>query len=216
MAGLVFQGLGKFEFLRRNRDELADYRRRAGETLRARYGANAMPVTVTDTWVITNCEGGITRGKIDPDFRHSLGEIGLFPLPSNISDWNGPDAPAWDRPMPIEVNVFQYLLYLGHLKNRNVKRVDGLALYRDLFSGHDGSAGEVLNAKILAGVVHGYFFSGNYANRQVPLQFLIDGYRNDVSLSAMMSGTGYVHAGTSIVANRETNINDALEALQNA
>ena len=215
MVDLIFKGLSKFEFLRRNQDELADYLRRVGDVLRARYGASAVPVTVTDMWVITNCEGGITHGKIDPNFRHSLGEIGLFPLPENIRDWNGPEAPAWNKPMPIEVNVFQYLLYLAHLKNKDVKHVDGLALYRGLFRDHDGTDGEVMNSKILAGVVHGYFYSGNYPDKKVPLQFLIDGYENNMSLSEMMRNTSYVHAGTSIVSNRETNINDALNALQN-
>ena len=214
MTDLVFQGLSKFEFLRRNQDELADCLQRVGDALREKYGASAVPVTVTDMWVITNCEGGITHGKIDPNFRHSLGEIGLFPLPENIRDWNGRDAPAWNRPMPIEVNVFHYLLYLGHLKNKDVKHVEGLALYRDLFRDHEGAGGEVMNAKILAGVVHGYFFSGNYPDRTVPLRFLIDGYENDVSLSELMRHTRYVHAGTTIVSNREANIEDALNALQ--
>lgn len=155
MANLIYQDLSKFDFLRRNKEELANYLQRVGDALRTKYGESVVPVTVTDMWVITNCEGGITHGKIDPNFHHSLGEIGVFPLPENIRDWNGPDAPAWNNPMPIEVNVYQYLLYLGQLKNKDVKDVDGLALYRDLFRGHEGADGEIMNAKILAGVVHG-------------------------------------------------------------
>lgn len=160
-----------------------------------------------------NCEGGITHGTIDPNFRHSLGEIGVFPLPANIRDWNGADAPAWNRPMPIETNIYQYLLYLGHLKNKDVKHVGALVLYRDLFRGHDDAAGHTINAKLLAGVVHGYFYSGNYTDRNVPLQYLIDGYKNDVSLAELMRPTKYVHAGTTIISNREANINEALNAL---
>jgi hypothetical protein len=43
---------------------------------------------------------------------------------------------------------------------------------------------------------------------------LIDGHKNDRSLADMMGETKYKYAGTSIIANREANIRNALERLQ--
>ena len=214
MDNLVFQNLTKFEFLARNRVTISVDLDRITLALRAKYGAQAEPVTVEDVWVITNCEAGITSsGKVNPSFVHSLGEVGFYPLPSNIKDWNGPDAPAWNLPSPIETNVHHYLLYMGHLKNKVVKTIDGHQLYRDLFRGRQGTDATGTNAKVLAGVVHGYFFAGNYSDGTVPLQHLLDGYDDGTRLADMMRTTKYVHAGTSIIANRERNIDSALDEL---
>jgi hypothetical protein len=212
MGNLVFQNLTKFEFLERNQAEIESQLDGIGGILRGRYGQDAESVTLDDVWVITNCEAGIkTNGHVDPDFVHSLGEVGLYPLPEKIKDWNGPNAPHWDRPMPIETNVAHYFLYMGHLKNKVVKTIDGHDLHRDLFRGRQGPNAAEINSKVLAGVVHGYFFAGNYSDGKVPLQYLMHGYDIDTGLAEMMRTTKYVHAGKPLMANRERNIKDALD-----
>lgn len=212
---LVHLNLDKFEFLRRNDAEIGDVLEQVFARLLDRYGADAVAVRAEDVWVITNCEAGLTAsGKVNPQFVHSAGEVGLYPLPSNIKDWNGDDAPPFNQQTSLETNVFHYYLYLGHLKNKPVKTVGGLKLYRDLFRRPGAGDAQDGNAKILAGVVHGYFFSGTYRDRKIPLQHLLDGYANNVSLAEMMRTTKYIHAGTTIISNRERNINTALEALK--
>ena len=214
MANLIYRDLTKFQFLRRNQTEIGHYLNLVAGILRAKYGTLARPVSTEDVWVITNCEAGITpAGKVDPDFVHSLGEVGFYPLPNNIKDWNGPDAPVWNESMPIEKNVYHYMLYIGHLKNKVVKTLEGRELYRDLFRGRQGDMAPETNAKVLAGVVHGYFFAGNYCDEKVPLQHLLAGYDNNTSLAEMMRTTKFVHAGTPIISNRERNIKHALDEL---
>jgi N-acetylmuramoyl-L-alanine amidase len=214
-VALVHRNLDKFEFLRRNDAAIGTLLDRVGELLIERYGTDAVPVTREDVWVITNCEGGITSsGKINPRFVHSEGEVGLYPLPSNIQFWNGKNAPPFNRETPIETNAFHYYLYLGHLKNRSLKTVGTHRLYRDLFRSTARGNAAVRNAKILAGVVHGYFFSGAYRDRKVPLQHLLDGYARDVNIGDLMRATTFKHGQTNIVANRARNIDAALTDLK--
>lgn len=214
MADLIYKKLDKFEFLIRNQGEIDRFLANITGRLVERYGADISRVTIDDVWVITNCEAGTTKtGKVNPGFVHSLGEVGLYPLPKNIAYWNGRDAPAWNKKTSLKDNVYHYFLYMGHLKNRVVKTVNGMKLHRDLFRRDGGASASEFNAKILAGVVHGYFYSGNYRDRKIPLRYLIDGYKNDHSLADMMRGTKYIHAGTSIIANREANTRIALQKL---
>ncbi len=214
MVDVIYRNLDKFEFLIRNEEAINRYLDNIADRLVKRYGADISRVTIDDAWVITNCEAGITNnGKVNPGFVHSLGEVGLYPLPENIADWNGRDAPAWNNKHPLKDNLYHYFLYMGHLKNRVVKTISGMKLYRDLFR-RDGEPGaSEFNAKVLAGVVHGYFYGGNYDDGKIPLQHLIDGYKKNQSLADMMAKTKYKHAGTSIIANRESNIEIALERL---
>jgi hypothetical protein len=213
---LIYKNLDKFQFLISNEKEINRYLDNIAGRLVERYGADILRVTIDDVWVITNCEAGITKktGKVDPGCRHSRGEIGLYPLPKNIADWNGRDAPAWNKKTSLKDNVYHYFLYMGHLKNRAVKTVNRMKLHRDLFRRDGGAGASEFNAKILAGVVHGYFYSGNYRDGKIPLRHLIDGYKNDRSLADMMRETKYKHAGTSIIANREANIRIALKKLR--
>jgi hypothetical protein len=215
MAELVFRNLNKFQFLTRNKAQIDAYLQHVDGRLVARYGAGRMPVTAHDIWVITNCEAGIdASGKVDPRFRHSAGEVGFYPLPNNIAFWNGSDAPPFDQFTSLELNVYHYLLYLGHLKNRAVRTVDGVKLYSDLFRGRTGGATPARHAKIVAGIVHGYFVSSNYGDRSVPLQHLLAGYARDQGLAAMMSTTTYRHANTPVLTGRERNIADALRRME--
>lgn len=200
---LEFEELGKDEFLRRNRALLGRMREEAGA------GA-ALPVSETDLRVILYCEAGLRNGAIDPDARHSLGERGLLPLPSNIRDWIGAAAPPWDRPMSLDVNLRAYLGYLTALKNRVVVTRQGWGLYRDLFQAPGIAGNSTRQARLLAGIVHGYFVAANYRGRPVPFDHLLRGYAGDMPLEEMMAGTGYVHAGTQILTGRARNIEAAL------
>ena len=63
---------------------------------------------------------------------------------------------------------------------------------------------------MLDGVVHGYFYKGNYSNHSVPFDHLVESYQNDARLSEFMKNTRYRHAGTSVLTGRERNIDTAL------
>ncbi|WP_407529274.1 hypothetical protein [Methylobacterium oryzisoli] len=203
--------VSKREFLRLNRPAIVTMLDEVNTRLTAAYGAARTPVRLLDVWVITYCEAGMTpAGKVDPSFKHSEGEIGLYPLPSNITSWNGPDAPRHDVQSAVEINAFHYYLYLGHLKNKVVKQQDGMDLYRDLFGDHGGGASPITDANLLAGVVHGYFFGGNYDDGRVPLKSLLAGFQAGLPLEKILEKTGYKHAGSAILSNRRKNIEAAL------
>ena len=211
MPNFVTSNLSKREFLNRNRQLIEETLGSVDARLAASHGAGRVSTTLLDVWVITYCEAGITSsGNVDPSFHHSEGEIGLYPLPSNVQFWNGSDAPAHDVQQPTDVNVFHYYLYLGQLKNKVVKTLDGMKLYRDLFRLEGVADLQQLNAKLLAAVVHGYFFEGNYDDDRVPLDHLLAGFKAGHRLEDIMAPTTYKHAGTSIVSNRRRNIDAAL------
>ena len=60
--------------------------------------------------------------------------------------------------------------------------------------------------------MHGYFVEANYRGRPVPYEHILEGYAWDTPVDRMLRGTEYVHAQTSIPANRERNIQAALAA----
>ena len=209
-GALVTANLTKEQFLSQNKTALAAITDGVNATLRTRYGASASLITRHDLCVVFYCEAGLkSNGKVDADHTHSLGERGLLPLPSRIRDWNGNDAPAWNQPMSADTNVKHFFLYMGHLKNKDSTGAPR-HFYRDLFSipGIGGSA--VIGAKVLAGVIHGYFYRGNYSNGQVPYDHLVQSYLDDELLTEFMRHTGYVHAGTQVLVGRERNIDTGL------
>jgi hypothetical protein len=83
-------------------------------------------------------------------------------------------------------------------------------LYGGLFDLTGISGNPTIGAKVLAGVVHGYFYSGNYSDRSVPFDHLVESYQGDERLSEFMKNTNYRHAGTSVLTGRERNIDTAL------
>ncbi|HEY5751975.1 MAG TPA: N-acetylmuramoyl-L-alanine amidase [Chthoniobacterales bacterium] len=208
---LITEGLGKEKFLSTNEAALLGIIQAVNAMLKAKYGASFLPLTKEDAWVLLYCEAGLKgNGLVDPDHRHSEGERGLLPLPENVRFWNGPDAPVWNKPMPLARNVEHFFLYLGNLKNKEVTAVGLRHLYGDLFR-TEGIAGDgARDARLLAGVVHGYFYSATYRNRSVPFDHLLNGFKSDTPLSALMAGTRYIHAGTSIIRGREKNVDTAL------
>lgn len=211
--GLSWQGLDKRRFLAANRSRLAALVAEADARQRAEY-PDLSPLTELDLWVVTFAEAGLGAAGVDPAFRHSNGEIGLYPLPNNIAYWIGPAAPAWDRPMPIETNIESYALYLGQIRNKSVSTVGIGKLYRDLFRAPGIADFPERQARLLAGVVHGYFVRSNYQNGVVPFDRILSGYVTDEPVDSILDGTGYVHAGTSILTNRQRNIDAGVAAFR--
>ena len=175
------------------------------------YGSANISLTAQDVAVILMAEAGLTAtGKIDTRFAHSNGEHGLLPLPNNIDFWIGADAPAYDAPMSIDDNILHYLTYLAAIKNKPVKTYGDRILYSDLFR-ENGIAGRPdRGAKLLAGVVHGYFWSGNYDDGAVPTDTLLSGFKADVPLGRLLRNTRYVHAGKPLLDARQRNIEEGL------
>ena len=207
---LVSKGLSKEEFFKRNKAALVKIITGVNARLEAKYGADFCPLTRQDAWILTYCECGLSAGHVDPDHRHSEGERGLLPLPKNVRDWNGPDVPSWDRPMPLARNIEQFYLYLGHLKNKKMTDTGDRVLYYDLFRVPGIKGNPIREANLLAGVVHGYFYSGTYRDKVVPFEKLLNGFREDIGLADLLRETKYKHAGTSIIDGRERNVKAAL------
>ncbi|WP_171053944.1 trypsin-like serine peptidase [Arenibacterium halophilum] len=209
--GLDWRGRDKVGFLLANRDRFHALLAQTAANQRQIY-PDLSPLTLRDLWVIIFAEAGLGPGSVDPQFRHSNGEIGLFPLPSNIAFWIGADAPAWNQPMPLATNIESYARYLGQIRNKTVATSAGRALYRDLFREPGIAREEARQAKLLAAIVHGYFVRANYREGAVPFQHLLSGLAQDVPVDRLLSGTSYVHAGSSILTNRQRNIDAALDA----
>jgi hypothetical protein len=206
--------LSKDQFLASNRRELDRLVVAVDDWLRGRHGPDFKSLTAHDAWVLIYCEAGLKgSGLVDSDHRHSLGERGLLPLPATIRQWNGDDAPVWNRPMPLAVNMDHFLRYLGQLKNKEARQDHGMSLYPALFKQAGISGNADREARVLAGVVHGYFYPGNYSDRDIPFDDLIDGYKSDRDLSEMLRHTSYKHAGSSVIDNRKKNVEKALQLL---
>lgn len=210
----VSSGLTKEQFLATNRAELVRLLGAVNLWLEQKHGATFTALTAHDTWVLLYCEAGLTgSGLVDPHHRHSLGERGLLPLPQTVRNWNGPDAPAWDQSMPLAQNLEHFLRYLGQLKNKEARRDHRMSLYRDLFTVAGIRGNGAREAQVLAGVVHGYFYPGNYRDRSIPFDALIEGFKSDADLAQMLRGTTYTHAGTPIIDGRKRNVDRALQLL---
>ena len=212
-ADYVWRGLGKSEFLRQNRLRLRAEIAAVNAILDLAYGTDVVHLTEHDVWVLTYIEAGVANGKVDPDFRHSLGERGMLPLPDNISFWNGSGAPDPKRAMPLATNLHHFYLYLGHLMNKRVKQTPRFMLYSGLFRYGSFRTDQVKQAQLLAGVVHGYFISQNYSDRRVPFDQVLEGIERGDPIDIVMRPTRYVHAGSSILTNRARNIAEALALL---
>lgn len=213
VAGWDWERYDKVDFFRVNRPQFDATIAQVNRQLAQKHGSTYQPLTVTDVAVVYMAEAAVKQGLVDPRFVHSNGEHGLFPLPSNIEFWLGRRAPAYNRPMSIDDNITTYLAYLGALRNKGVKTVSGRRLYPDLFKTLGIAGSTHREAKLLAGIVHGYFFSGNYASARVPFDQILSGFAVDEPIDQIMSGTGYVHEGSRILRNRQRNIDQALVEL---
>ena len=206
---LVHEDLTKKQFLTRNQVALSTLLGGVNAHLITTYGATARPVGDLDFKVLFHCEAGLRPdGRIDIHHAHSLGERGLLPLPANLDYWTGDSAPDPYKPMPLLRNVEQFALYLGAIKNKSIFTLQGLTIYRDLFG--KVPADEATQARLLAGIVHGYFYGANYADQKVPYTLLLERYSKKLPTDKVITGTKYVHADTTVITNREANIATAL------
>jgi hypothetical protein len=205
-----WRGLSKQGFMRVNESALAALLARVNNHLVSEYGPTALALTMLDLYVLIYCEAGYRNGHMDPFANHSLGERGLLPLPDNLPFWLGRALQPNDETLPLQRNVGLYAEYLGQLKNKAVRKSSEGLLYRDLFE-KAGIAGNVTRqARLLAGIVHGYFLAINYCNSHMPeISDLLAAYGEDVPIQDMLAGTGYVHDGTMILRNRQDNIDTA-------
>lgn len=204
-------GLDKASFFNVNQKAIQLVMDHVNADLLASYGGAANKVTRQDVAVILMAEAGISsNGTMDPNFIHSNGEYGIFPLPKNISFWVGAAAPAYNQPMSVDTNMRFYLAYLGALKNKPVKNVAGLVLYPGLFQQSGIAGSREIGAKLLAGIVHGYFWSGNFGGAGVPMTHILQGYAMDHPVDVIMENTSYVHAGKTLMINRQRNIEAGL------
>lgn len=208
-----YRNLTKKQFLEANKEILLEQIDIVNDELEEKYSGNETEITQMDFWVLLNCEAGLKNGIIDPQHRHSAQERGLFPLPSNVRYWNGSDAPEWNKPMPLDVNIKHFMLYLGNLKNKVVTIRHGFVIYSGFFEVDGISDNPVRAARLLAGVVHGYFRGATYKDKIAPYEQLLKGYIDEVSLHEMMNNTKYIHAGKELMKNREANIEEALSWL---
>lgn len=209
-----FAGRRKQQFLEDYRDDLARIYSEINEELDAKYESDYITVKEIDFWILFNCECGLNNGFVSDSYPHNEGEKGILPLPSNIRDWNGSEAPEWDKPMTAEVNIRHFIRYLGNVKNKNAAYRDDHWFYRDTFRISGIAGDDVKQAKLLAGVVHGYFDENRYDRGRSPVPFdrIVDGYKNDRDLTGFMLGTRYIHAveNPQYLFSREANIKDAL------
>jgi len=211
VTGWIWQGLGKRDFMRGNAARLQLVRDKTNDVLQRAYGVGHIPLTMQDLFVLIYCEAGFAAGSMDPMAHHSLGERGLLPLPNNLTFWLGHSSPAHTAALPIAQNILLYAAYLGHVKNRRVKPSAQGSLYRDLFEWPGLADMPNRQAKLLAGIIHGYFLNTNYrdgARADVP--HLLQSYAQDDAIDTMLRGSGYVHDGTTILRNRQKNVDEAL------
>ena len=203
--------LTKSEFLSSNESLLLRMIEGINKKLNKKYKNDFSPLTKTDFWILFNSECGLTnKGKVNINHTHSEGERGLLPLPKNIKFWNGNSAPQWDRISSVGKNIEHFMLYLGQLKNKKV-RTEGTHIFYSGFFRAKGIKGYTLReARLLSGIVHGYLYNGNFSDKVVPVSKILTGFKTDKPLPDFMGKTKYIHAKTKILANREQNINDAV------
>lgn len=213
--GLQAEHLTKVAFFTANRHRFHLLIRQTNDWL-GRTTPDNVPLNEADLCVVLFCEAAIQRssGHVDPEGTHSAGERGLLPLPNNISYWIGLDAPAWNRPMPLHVNLKSYARYLAQLKNKAVRPVGNLLYYRDLFRLRGFEDHPLRSAKLLAGIVHGYFVAANYPDAPVPHSRIIQGYLDDLAISEIHAGSGYVYEAHPLLAGRQANVEAALSVLR--
>ena len=206
-----WQGLSKPDFMRANAPRIRALIERVNDTLRSDYGNAYTRLSSIDLFVLIYCEAGYRNGSMNPNAHHSLGERGLLPLPNNLDFWLGGPAPSHDTSLPLAQNVSLYAAYLGHVKNKKVRNSTHGYLYSDLFLKPGITSDATRQAKLLAGIIHGYFLSANYRGQSAPdFPHMLSGYASDLPIQVMLRGSGYVHDGTTILANRQSNIDSAV------
>ncbi len=142
---------------------------------------------------------GSAEARVDPGFVHSNGEIGLSAA-NNITFWIGSGAPAWNRPMPIEVNIESYAFYLAQIRNKSVTTASGRILYRPLRVG--GCAGTPERRRLPPTRSSDSFCQPvTYRGGRVPFDRILSGIAQDEPVDRILSGTDYVQCRHTILTD---------------
>ncbi|MEM5542644.1 serine protease [Sulfitobacter sp. AS92] len=207
----LWRGLDKPAFLSANAGRIRALLAEVNAWSADRHGDGALLLTELDLIVMIYCEAGFQKGVMDAEANHSLGERGLLPLPSNLGFWIGSTAPSHDTLLSLRENIGLYARYLAAIVNKPVRTSPVGMLYSALFRATGIAGHPARSAKVLAGVIHGYFLDLNYrGGATADPAALLAGYRADLGVHALLASSGYVHAGTGILANRQRNIDAAL------
>lgn len=161
---IVHSGLTRKQFFDRNRAAIKAIVKAVNKKIQAEeHGEEINALTNVDAFALINAQIGVKTGKVDNRHTHADGNTGLLPLPANLAFWNGPQSADPGAGITPDRNVKEYLLYLGHLKNKDVGwEFRGGVLYRDLFTQDEVADDAKKKMGILAAIVYGYFHTENY------------------------------------------------------
>ena len=165
-------------------------------------------LTIFDVFLNVYAECGLqSNGRIDINHRHSLGEKGMLPLPSNLASWIDRDV---DVSTPAG-NVEAFLRYLAALKNKTAGRstAHGVNLYRGLFRATEQS--DLEQARLVAAIVHGYFYPPNFKANLLPYHTIAEKVAEG-DPSEILFELGYKHP-TKLIRNRLANLEQAAKLL---
>ncbi len=164
---IVYRGLTRKQFFRRNRAGIRAILERINANLEAKaHGEPFNELTAIDAFSIMNARMGLRGGKANPRYVHPNGHRGLLPLPPDLRTWNGPESADPQAGMTVERNVKEFLLYLANLKNKDVGvSFSGGTLYHDLFTQEGVAGSPTKQMAILSAAVQGYFDAGHYSLR---------------------------------------------------
>jgi len=218
-TNLVANGLTKEEFFTRNATKLKELVDLVNIQLaNASHGESFSPLTMLDAVAVSYAEMGLnSSGKLDHRHTHSEGERGIFPLPSNIRFWNGQSSPLSTELVPVERNTKEWLLYLAHLKNRDVwHSFPGGQLYRDLFTLPGVASDQHAQMHLLAASVHGWFDRGRYPAEGIPYNSILGvtavSTLDPAAVVAALQAAGYTHGktekGRKLLQNRVKNLQE--------
>ena len=203
-------GLTKHRFVRENLETIKSLIRHINDEATLLFDNKIVDLTLHDVCAVLNAEAGLDRyGNVNPAHIHSLGEHGLLPLPTNIDFWIDGDA-TWNKPMDLGKNMYFFFSYCSSIKNKAFKTIDGKRLYRELFELAFSRQDLDMQARLLAGVVHGYFEIGTYSSKVVPLDYLIAEYSKLTPVDRMMTKTDYMRGNIELLQNRHVNLEQGL------
>lgn len=184
----------KEEFLERNKLEIEAIIESINDSQKG-----DVPLTLHDVFLLFYSEAAIREnGKIDVNGSHSEGEKGLLPLPESLEFWTGIRLGE----MTPQENFEAFLHYLRALKNSKLDRSDsdGNPLYGGLF---DSTQSDIEQARILAGVVHGYMYAPNF-RLTLPFHAIAESCA-DGDFAELLPELGYKH-GKELLRNRASNL----------
>lgn len=165
-------------------------------------------LTAQEAIAVGWAEIGYRNGKTDPRYRHSNGEFGLFPLPSNWSYWARETPDVEEQDMTPAQNTYAFLRYMVGLKNSSEYGRHFLA--SDPFDDIGRH-----NTGVMAGVVHGYGYAPNFgATKPEPNGMMeIAGTMMLGPLARQLRRFGFKHQGD-VIKSRLENLHRGMAALE--